>query len=63
MIARAAIAGVHINQDLIRILCKNRGIYGFLRPSWVLITVALRNTVLATRQQLCSMMSFNVDHP
>ena len=26
--------------------CKNRGVYGFLGPAWVLITMALRNTVV-----------------
>ena len=30
------IAGVHSNQDLI--MCKNRGVYGFLGTSRVLIT-------------------------
>ena len=30
-------------------VCKNRGVYGFLYPSWVLINVAPRNRRLGWR--------------
>ena len=38
---KRAITGVHSNEDL---MCKNRGIYGFLGSSWVLNTIPRRHT-------------------
>ena len=38
-------------------VCKNRGIYGFLGPSWVLITMVPHTTVKTTTLQFMGVHS------